>query len=66
LVAPWKKEPQLLLAADHSTPTAKLGPGVIGSLRSCDGKWCRIAGKGFDGYMEQQNLWGVYPGEKFE
>lgn len=66
LVAPWKKEPQLLLAADHSTPTAKLGPGVIGSLRSCDGKWCRIAGKGFDGYMEQENLWGVYPGEKFE
>jgi SH3-like domain-containing protein len=28
--------------------------------------WCRIAGKGFDGYMEQENLWGVYPGEKFE
>jgi SH3-like domain-containing protein len=66
LVAPWKKEPQLLVAADHSTPMAKLGPGVIGNLRSCDGKWCRIAGKGFDGYMEQENLWGVYPGEKFE
>jgi len=66
LVAPWKKEPQLLVAADHSTPTAKLGPGVIGNLRGCDGKWCRIAGKGFDGYMEQENLWGVYPGEKFD
>lgn len=66
LVAPWKKELQLLVAADHSTPTAKLGPGVIGNLRGCDGKWCRIAGKGFDGYIEQENLWGVYPGEKFE
>ncbi|MGD9543860.1 MAG: SH3 domain-containing protein [Methylocystis sp.] len=66
LVAPWKKEPQLLVAADHSTPTAKLGPGVIGNLRGCDGQWCRIAGKGFDGYMQQENLWGVYPGEKFE
>jgi len=66
LVAPWKKEPQLLVAADHSTPTVKLGPGVIGNLRGCDGKWCHIAGKGFDGYMEQENLWGVYPGEKFE
>jgi SH3-like domain-containing protein len=66
LVAPWKKEPQLLLAEDHKTPMAKLGPGVIGNLRGCDGQWCRIAGKGFDGYMQQENLWGVYPGEKFE
>jgi SH3-like domain-containing protein len=66
LVAPWKKEPQLLVAEDHQTPVAKLGPGVIGNLRGCDGKWCRIAGKGFDGYMQQENLWGVYPGEKFE
>lgn len=66
LVAPWKKEPQLLMASDHSTPVAKLGPGVIGNLRGCDGKWCRLAGKGFDGYISQEHLWGVYPGEKVE
>ncbi|GLI91317.1 SH3 domain-containing protein [Methylocystis echinoides] len=66
LVAPWKKEPQLLVAADHATPVAKLGPGVIGTLRGCDGKWCRLAGKEFDGFMQQENLWGVYPGEKVE
>lgn len=66
LVAPWKKEPQLLLAADHATPVAKLAPGVIGTLRGCDGKWCRLAGKEFDGYIQQENLWGVYPGEKVE
>lgn len=66
LVAPWKKEPQLLMASDHATPVAKLGPGVIGNLRGCDGKWCRIASKEFDGYIQQENLWGVYPGEKVE
>lgn len=66
LVAPWKKEPQLLLAPDHATPVAKLGPGVIGTLRGCDGKWCRLASKEFDGYIPQENLWGVYPGEKVE
>lgn len=66
LVAPWKKEPQILTAADHSTPVAKLGPGVIGNLRGCDGKWCRLAGQGYDGYIAQENLWGVYPGEKVE
>jgi len=66
LVAPWKKEPQVLTASDHTTPVAKLGPGVVGTLRGCDGKWCRLAGKDFDGYIQQENLWGVYPGEKVE
>ncbi len=66
LVAPWKKEPQLLTESDHKTPVAKLAPGVTGHLRACDGKWCRLSGKGFDGYIEQENLWGVYPGEKVE
>lgn len=66
LVAPWKKEPQLLTASDHTTPVAKLAPGVIGTLRGCDGAWCRVAGQGFDGYMAQEHLWGVYPGEKVD
>jgi len=39
---------------------------VIGSVRTCDGKWCRFSGEGCDGYVEQQNLWGVYPGEKLD
>lgn len=66
LVAPWKKEPLLLTESDHATPVAKLQPGVIAGLRGCDGGWCRIAGPGFDGYLQQENLWGVYPGEKVE
>ena len=66
LVAPSKKEPLLLTEKDHKTPVAKLSPGVVGSLRSCDGKWCRLTGKDFDGYIQQENLWGVYPGEKVE
>ena len=66
LVAPWKKQPQLLTADDHQTALAKLSPGVVGSVRNCDGKWCRISGNDFDGYIQQENLWGAYPGEKFE
>ena len=66
LVAPWKKEPLLLVAKDLTTPLAKLAPGVIANLRSCDGTWCHIGEKGFDGYMQQENLWGVYPGERVE
>ncbi|MFY9626928.1 MAG: SH3 domain-containing protein [Methylocystis sp.] len=66
LVAPWKKEPQLLTSSDHATPVAKLAPGVIAMLKKCDGEWCRVQGPGFDGYMKQENLWGAYPGEKID
>jgi SH3-like domain-containing protein len=66
LVAPWKKEPLLLFAKDHTTPLAKLSPNVVTNLRGCDGTWCRVSGPDFDGYMQQENLWGVYPGEKVE
>ena len=30
------------------------------------GSWCEFAGKGFDGWIEQERLWGVYPNEKVE
>ena len=39
---------------------------MIGSVKKCDGQWCRIYGDGFDGYEQQSNLWGVYPGEQVE
>jgi SH3-like domain-containing protein len=43
---------------------ARLQPGVIGSIEQCNGRWCRISGEGFDGWMQQDRLWGVYPGER--
>ena len=36
------------------------------AVRRCQGGWCRISGSGFDGWIEQQRLWGVYPDEKVE
>jgi SH3-like domain-containing protein len=45
---------------------AKLEPRVLGTVRACDKKWCRIFGDGFDGFIEQHLLWGVYPNEVVE
>ncbi|MGY2050148.1 SH3 domain-containing protein [Methylobacterium sp. JK268] len=51
---------------------AQLQPGVIGSIKSCGGTWCRLIvalpqKRGdVDGYMRQDRLWGVYPNEKVE
>ena len=37
-----------------------------GTVKRCTGNWCRIAGAGFDGWVVQEQLWGVYPNEKVE
>jgi SH3-like domain-containing protein len=50
----------------HSGVVAKLQAGVLGAVKRCDGTWCRLTGEGFDGWIEQSRLWGVYPNEKVE
>jgi SH3-like domain-containing protein len=47
-----------------SSITARLQAGVTATVKRCTGAWCRISGREFDGWIEQQRLWGVYPGEK--
>ena len=69
LVAPWKKDIVLPLYSQadmKSAVVANLQPGVLGNVKKCDGTWCRIFGDGFDGYEQQSNLWGVYPGEQVD
>lgn len=50
-------------ADEHGAVVARLQPGVQASVRKCTGKWCQIAGTGFDGWIAQERLWGVYPNE---
>ena len=69
LIAPWAKEPTLPLRSAGSADAdivAKLQPKVLANVSSCTGDWCRIYGDGFDGWIQQDQLFGVYPGEHFE
>ncbi len=69
LVAPWKKATVLPLHASGALATrvmANLQTGVLASVKRCDGQWCRIYGEGFDGYLKQTDLWGVYPDEHID
>jgi SH3-like domain-containing protein len=67
---PIKVQPDLVplhAAADGaSSLRAMLEPGVLGTVKRCDGHWCHLTGAGFDGWIEQSRLWGVYPNEKIE
>jgi SH3-like domain-containing protein len=53
-------------ADPQSAVAAKLQVGVLAQVKKCRDGWCRITGNGFDGWIEQQRLWGVYADEKFE
>lgn len=69
LVSPWMKTgtvPLYTKANASADLAAQLQPGVLGQLKNCDGKWCRFSGQGFDGYVQQDRLWGVYPNEKID
>jgi SH3-like domain-containing protein len=50
----------------QSGVAAQLQTGVLGTIKYCTGTWCRLTGSGFDGWIEQDHLWGVYPDEKVE
>ncbi len=63
----------LRTAPRAAAPVAAVAePGVIAHLVECPGPsatgtgsgWCRIEGPGFDGWLPETALWGVYPGER--
>ena len=69
VVVPKQKDDLVPLYASadvQSELAAKLQAGVVGSVKKCTGTWCRISGNGFDGWIEQERVWGVYPNEKVD
>ncbi len=68
MIAPWRKEERLPLRArpeKDAQTVAMLSSGVIGRVVSCTGSWCRLKVSGYEGWIEQAMLWGVYAGEVY-
>ncbi|MFC0282122.1 SH3 domain-containing protein [Camelimonas abortus] len=67
LVTPWEKEgaltPMRRAASDDAGLVARLAPRVIVQVEKCDGTWCEVEVRRRRGYVRQERLWGVYPGE---
>lgn len=70
LIAPWAKDSDTLTLHERrssaSEPTARLEPKVLGSIEKCDGEWCEFSLDGVSGWVRQEQLWGVYRGEKID
>ncbi|WP_309084273.1 SH3 domain-containing protein [Chelativorans sp.] len=69
IVAPWLKGkgkaalPLMAEPNEGARAVAQLEPGVIGEVTVCNGDWCRMTFAGHEGWIRQDSLWGVYPGE---
>jgi SH3-like domain-containing protein len=53
-------------ADQTSAIAARLQAGVVAQVKRCASGWCHVSGDGFDGWIEQQRLWGVYADEKVD
>jgi len=77
LVAPGSKEPVALRRDpnDDAGVRAWLTPSFRVDIKECDGKWCKVIAtthpvtggpQTFDGFLHQDDLWGVYKDEAFD
>jgi SH3-like domain-containing protein len=69
VVAPWASgdpRPIRTSAAPDAPIAAYLQPGVMAEIDNCAGGWCRLEGDKFRGWISQDQLWGVYPGEEVD
>jgi SH3-like domain-containing protein len=68
IAAPWQKgkDAKINLLSDpdaNSRTLAIVEPGVIGTIRSCNGEWCEMTFGSYTGWISQSMVWGAYPGE---
>ncbi|MFV2092754.1 MAG: SH3 domain-containing protein [Hyphomicrobiales bacterium] len=66
VIAPWDGEAMREIRTRPgagSAVVAKLEAGVVAEVRSCTGSWCEVESAGYEGWIAQGEVWGVYPGE---
>jgi SH3-like domain-containing protein len=71
LVSPWdikagNPPPKVTVRSDDSEnarAVAIVEVGVIANIAKCDGRWCQVSIENFRGYLQQKQLWGIYPNE---
>jgi SH3-like domain-containing protein len=42
---------------------ALAAPGLVAELGGCDGDWCEVSARGYDGFVPRDRLWGVRAGD---
>lgn len=68
IVTPWQRGKETTISvmarpSQDASIVAKVEPGVIGTIKTCNGDWCEMDFAGHTGWVSQTLLWGAYPGE---
>ena len=68
IVTPWQRGKPALVAlraeaGEEARVVAELEPGVVGTIRICNGDWCQMDFGSARGWLKQAAVWGAYPGE---
>jgi SH3-like domain-containing protein len=55
-------------AKPDASPVARLKPGVVGRIRSCEANadWCQVQVGDYRGWLQRGMFWGTYPGEAIQ
>jgi SH3-like domain-containing protein len=55
-------------AKPDASPVARLKPGVVGRIRSCEAKadWCQVQVGEYRGWLPRAAFWGSYSGEAIQ
>ena len=74
LIAPWNEKDKSNVPSHipiYASKTEKknnikilLEPGILVHLIKCDGTWCNLGIKKHNGWIKQEQLWGVYKSEE--
>ncbi len=68
IVTPWQRNKdvrvnRLYKPNKDARVIAMIEPGVMGTIKACDGQWCEMTFDGHTGWLAQSLVWGAYPGE---
>jgi SH3-like domain-containing protein len=70
LITPWDKSKETTPLRDDDSDgarlVARLESGVKVFVQQCNGSWCQVSVSSMLGWIPQNRLWGIYPGEKFK
>lgn len=51
---------------NNAETVARMEPGVVVVLKSCDLEWCEVEINDTTGYVAKVSIWGIYPDERYE
>lgn len=54
------------LSSSSSPAVARPAAGVVGLVETCESLWCFVKIRSYQGWIERDNLWGLYPDEQLD